>query len=306
MIKIPLLQRLFYNFLFLIIAILGLMPTIILRIIGFILGTIGYNLVTHRRNVGLINLSLCFPAMKVKQKKQIIKAHFRYLITAVLEYGIIFYASKKRIKKLVQLKNFHYLTDHYQQQPIILLAPHFVGLDIGVSRLSLEIAGTSIFSQQKNQYLTKKIQQKRTRFMAKTTRIFSRAEGLRSIIKYLKQENKAFYYLPDQDFGERDSVFVPFFAHPTCATITTLAKLVKLTKAIVIPMMTYAQGNHYVVEFFPYWENYPSENQTPIDEVTKMNQAIETMINSHIAQYYWLHKRFKTQPDGRHKLYQSC
>ena len=119
--------------------------------------------------------------------------------------------------------------------------------------------------------------------------------------KEMKKTKLPLFYLPDQDFGLQDSIFVPFFAQQTCATITTLPKLARLTDAIIIPMATYRRGNHYEVEFFPPWTEYPSGNIE--QDVIQMNSFVEASIRPALSQYFWLHKRFKTQPDGRHKLY---
>jgi KDO2-lipid IV(A) lauroyltransferase len=104
---------------------------------------------------------------------------------------------------------------------------------------------------------------------------------------------------------ERNLMFVPFFAHPYCATIDVMPKLAQLADAVVIPMATYREGNHYVVEFWPAWENYPTGDM--VSDVTRMNHALEEMILKHPEQYLWMHKRFKTQPNMRRgQLYADC
>jgi KDO2-lipid IV(A) lauroyltransferase len=286
--------------------LISAIPQPVLRRIGSALGTLAYYVMVSRRRVGLVNLHLCFPEQPLAQRQQVLKAHFRELFIISLSYGLIFGASARRLKRLVHYRNLHYLTEHYEKRPVVLMAPHFLGLDIGANRTSIEITGYSMFSQQRNQYLSQRVKAARLRFMqARGGEIFSRQEGLRTIVKKMKQHNWPFYYLPDQDMDARSSVFVPFFAHPSCATLDTLPKLCKLAGAIVIPMATYREGNQYVVEFFPPWENFPSDDV--IADVTRMNRYIEEMILRHPAQYLWLHKRFKTQPNlPRGKLYENC
>ena len=281
--------------------LLNLLPLSFIRFIGNILGLLGYYF-AKRKQVGLRNLTLCFPEMTDKDKQKIIKQHFKDLMTAGLEYSTVFYGSKEKIKQLVDIDNLNELKKYYLQRPVILLAPHFVGLELGAMRLTMEVNLSSIYSRQKNEDLTKRLKQARLRFMDKDSSILaSRQEGLRNIIKHIKRTNTPFYYLPDQDFGENDSIYVPFFGQESCATITTLAKLVRLTNAVVIPMATYRVDNKYKVVLGKAWE--PHAEETERSGVTRMNRAIEAMIEPHIEQYFWLHKRFKTQPDGRHKLY---
>lgn len=297
------LNNLLFRFILLIAFVLSKVTPIILRWIGCLLGTIIYYTASKRREIGIKNLSLCFPEMSKKQKDDIIRKHFRYLVTAGLEYGLVFFGSKNKIKSMVKINNLPQLTEYYQKQPIILLAPHFIGLELGAARLSIEMDLCSIYSQQKNEYFSEKLKASRIRFMSdKGGMLYNRKEGLRSIIKHMKKTNTPFYYLPDQDFGEKDSIYVPFFNQQSCSTVTTLAKLVKLTGAIVIPMATYRIDNHYEINFgnpLVY-----EDSETEYDNAIKMNRAIEVMITEHIEQYFWLHKRFKTQPGSRNKLYQ--
>ncbi len=285
----------------------SMIPMPIVNMIGTGLGNLLYIFLKKRRNVGLVNLSLCFPTMNDKEKHQLIREHFQELVRFSLVYGLIFYASPEKLRKLIKLRGYENFDQFRGKRPVVYLAPHFLGLDIGANRLTLETPGYSVYAQQRNEYLTERIKNARLRFIRdKGGEIFSRQEGLRTIVRKMKQTFIPFYYLPDQDMDERDSVYVPFFAHPNCATLATFPKLVKLTDAEIVPMATYREGNHFVVELFPAWkEKYPTGDE--IADVTRMNRYIETMIMKHPAQYLWLHKRFKTQPGlTRGKLYENC
>ena len=290
----------------LLVRFLSILPTPITIALGSVLGTLGYYIAKGRTNVGIKNLSLCFPEMSETEKHRIIKEHFKYLLTTGLQYGLIFYASKERIGKLVKLKNLDNLLKYYQKQPVILLCPHFVGLDLGAMRLSHEVVGFGMYSKQKNSLITEKLKDARLRFIKdKGGKVFARQEGLRPIIKELRQTKKIFYYLPDQDFGERDSIYIPFFAHPTCATVDVLPKLVRLANAIVVPTTVYWTGTNYEMEFYPAWDNYPTDNLET--DVIRMNKFIEQAVSKNISQYFWLHKRFKTQPGvPRGSIYKDC
>jgi len=279
-----------------IVWLISKLPMSVIRLLGSGLGVIGYYTVVSRRKIGIKNLTLCFPQMSEDEKHKIIKQHFKCLVTSALEYGLVFYASGDRLKKIIKVKNEHYMWQHYGKQPIIILCPHFVGLDLAPIRLSLDFSGYTMYTQQKNSLIAKKLSKARLRFIEnKGARVFARRDALRPIIKLMRETKLPFYYLPDQDFGERDSVFVPFFAMPTCATVTALPKLVQLTNAVVMPMLVHRVGNTYEVEFYPPWENYPSGNV--IDDIKYMNKCIEGMVLRAMPEYFWLHKRFKTQPN---------
>ncbi len=289
-----------------IMRLISWLPMPLTRLIGWVLGNVSYLLIASRRRVGLVNLRLCFPEKSEQERRKILRDHFCELFIIGLDYGLIFGASPARLQRLVKYRNFENIQKYYEHRPIVLLAPHLLGLDIGANRTSLEITGYSMFSHQRNLYLSERLKQARIRFFApRGGEIFSRQEGLRNIVRKMKQNKWPFYYLPDQDMDQRNLMFVPFFAHPYCATVDVMPKLAKLADAVVIPMATYREGNHYVVEFWSAWEDYPTEDS--VADVTRMNRAIEKMILKHPEQYLWMHKRFKTQPDlPRGELYKNC
>jgi KDO2-lipid IV(A) lauroyltransferase len=102
------------------------------------------------------------------------------------------------------------------------------------------------------------------------------------------------------DYGPKDSIFVPFFGVQT-ATITGLARLAKVTRATVIPVLTRMEGNQYVCRVGEPWTNFPSGDDAA--DALRMNQFIEAAVLKAPEQYYWLHKRFKTRPPGENRLY---
>ena len=186
-----------------------------------------------------------------------------------------------------------------QERPVIWLAPHFVGLDMGGVRLTADHPGVSMYSRQKIKAVDDLLLHARTRFSPSL--LVSRQEGLKPVIKAMKRK-LPFYYLPDMDFGARDAEFVPFFGVPA-ATITALPRLVKLTGAAVVPVITrqLPGGKGYVTRLYPAWENFPSDD--PYADTLRMNQFIEERVREMPEQYFWLHKRFKTRPPGEKKIY---
>ena len=180
-----------------------------------------------------------------------------------------------------------------------MLAPHFVGLDMGGSRLSIEVQVASMYSKQKNPLADRLLLQGRRRF--NVPRLFSRQDSVRSVVKAVR-EGTPFYYLPDMDFGARDSIFVPFFGVPA-ATITGVSRLARLANARVVPAVTrqLPGGQGYVLRFYPAWENFPSDDVAA--DTRRVNAFIEERVLEMPEQYYWLHKRFKTRPQGEQRFY---
>ncbi|HQT25760.1 MAG TPA: lipid A biosynthesis acyltransferase [Burkholderiales bacterium] len=278
--------------------LLHFLPLPVLALFGQMLGLLLYFLGRERRRVARINLRLCFPAMTSSARESLLRHHFMALGRSFLEHNLLWWSSKKRLKKLIRIEgieNWEAVSDG----PVIWLAPHFVGLDMGGVRISCDYPGVSVYSHQKNAKFDEMLLHGRKRFGTST--LLSRQEGLRPVIRAMKR-NLPFYYLPDMDFGIRDGSFVPFFG-VKAATVSGLSRLASMTGAAVVPCVTrqLPWGRGYVVKFYPAWQDYPSGDIEA--DTRRMNAFIEERVLEIPEQYYWLHKRFKTRPEGEKSFY---
>ncbi|MDO4433303.1 MAG: lipid A biosynthesis lauroyl acyltransferase [Alysiella sp.] len=285
---------------FFILKLLSHLPHPILRGIAKILGWLSYHLVTSRTQVGLINLAACFPEKNLAERKCILREHYYQMALSVLEYSRYWYADAQTLKQQVQYRDKHFLDETLAQgKNVIMLYPHFTAFEAAVYALNQDVPLISVYSHQKNKALDEQILKGRHRY--NNVFLVGRTEGLRGIIKHIKNSNAPFLYLPDQDFGAKDSVFVPFFGIPT-ATITGLSRIAKLTQAAVIPTIPTRLPNGTVeLRFYPAWDNFPSNDV--IADTTRMNAFIEARVREQPEQYFWLHKRFKTRPQGMPPFY---
>jgi KDO2-lipid IV(A) lauroyltransferase len=267
--------------------------------LGAALGSLLYRF--GRGRVTRINLALSFPEMSEQERHELGLRHFRMLARNALELSIMVWGSEAQLLRLIRLEGLDYLKDAAEGgRPVIVLAPHFIGLNMGGIRIAYEYPGTaSVYSKQKNPVLDRIFLKARTRFG--NPHLVSRQEGLRSIVRAIKS-GKPFYFLPDMDFGIRDAIFSPFFGVPT-ATITALPRLAKLTGARVCPVITRQEGDHYVARLYPAWENYPTDDLEA--DVRRMNAFIEDRVREMPEQYFWAHKRFKTRPPGEPSPYRK-
>ena len=280
--------------------LLHFLPLRLLAAIGKIFGMMLYWLGRERRRVARINLRLCFPEMADGEREKLVRHHFRAFGRSVLERGILWWSRPARIEHLVHIEGWENVAPHLGK-PLILMVPHFVGLDVGWTRLTLERQLASIYSKQKNPIFNQTLLRGRLRFNA--PRLLSRQEGIRPVVKAVR-DGLPLYYLPDMDYGPRDALFVPFFG-VTAATITSLARLANMTDARVVPCIVHqlSGGRGYAVRFYPLWENYPSEDVEA--DTKRMNVFIEERVREMPEQYFWLHKRFKTRPPGEPGIYKQ-
>src|SRR5204863_8585034 len=118
------------------------------------------------------------------------------------------WAPRARIERLIRIEGLEHLRAVHGA-PAILLVPHFVGLDAGATRLTCEEDMVGIYSQQKDSRFSALLRRGRTRFG--NQRLVSRQEGVRATLSAMRA-GRPFYYLPDQDYGPRGTLFVPFLA----------------------------------------------------------------------------------------------
>jgi len=277
---------------------LHFLPLALLSRVGEAFGMLLYGLAAERRRVCLVNLERCFPRLDARQRRRLARAHFRAQGRAILERNLLWWSSRQRIMRLVRLDGLENLTPELGR-PLIILVPHFVALDAAGTRIACEYDWAAIYAKQKSRLMTDMLVWGRTRFG--NQKLFSRQDGIRAAIASVRK-GVPLYYLPDQDYGPRDAVFVPFFGVPA-ATITGLSRMAALARARVVPCVArmLPGGRGYEVRFYPAWDNFPGPDVEA--DALRMNAFIEERVKEMPEQYNWSHKRFKTRPPGEAKWY---
>lgn len=282
-----------------VLRVISLLPLPMLAWGGRNLGALLYYMHPSRRQIATINIRKCFPELTAAAQTQMVKRHFRVFGQALLGMGIAWWASPQRLRRLVTTRG----REHYDRaiadgRNIILLMPHFVGLEIAGIRLSLDRSTCAVFRHVDNEVLRLIMEKGRTRFG------LSLMEYNKPFITLVKKVRSGvpLYYLPDQDPRKRNPAFVPFFGVST-ATLTTLGRLTKLTDAVVIPCYCrqLPGGKGYEVAFKPPLKDFPTDNA--VSDAERMNREIERVVREIPEQYFWLHKRFKTRPPGEASFY---
>jgi KDO2-lipid IV(A) lauroyltransferase len=218
----------------------------------------------------------------------------------VLERSVLWWAPAARLRRLIQIEPGLPL-DQIAAGPVILLCPHFVCLDVAGVAASLDIAGCSIYTAQRNPVFDRALRRGRNRFQP--TQLFSRADGIKPILRAMRNR-LPYFMLPDMDFGSRDALFVPFFGMPA-ATLTAPARIAAATGAKVIPVVATFLPKYrgWKVRFYPPWENYPGDDLAAATR--RMNAFVEERVREAPAEYFWAHKRFKTRPPGAADVYHA-
>jgi Kdo2-lipid IVA lauroyltransferase/acyltransferase len=272
------------------------LPYPIVRMTGRALGLLAYAVAGRRRKVAQVNLQLCMPQLSARERNTVVRHHFEFYARSFLERFIAWQCTPDRLRSLVQISGMEHF-ESMRGKPVIILAPHFLGLDTGGMRIQLDVQVSSMYSKQSNPVLDEVTLKGRTRF--NNPILFSRQDGLLPAVRHLRS-GTPLYFLPDMDLGPRDAVFSSFFGVPA-ATVTSVSRLAKLTGATVLPVVTTLHNKGYSLRFYPPWNDYPAAD--PQAAADYMNAFIEERVRENPAQYLWTHKRFKTRPPGEPAVY---
>jgi len=277
--------------------LLAILPLSWIRALGALLGWLLYALVGSRRRVVHTNLALCFPERSEAERRRLAQQTFVHFAQAWLDRSWLWHAPKAWVRRRVPLTGaVHELAGN---EPTVIFLPHFVGLDAAWAGVALQVPrqSTTIYTDQSNKLVDEWILRGRRRFGH--LRLFGRIDGVKPIVAALR-EGHPLYLLPDMDFGPDDSVMVPFYGLPT-ATVPSLSRFARLGRAKVLPLLPRITASGYEVEVLPAWADFPTDD--PVADTALMNARLQSYIATMPAQYFWVHKRFKTRPEGKPSLY---
>ena len=268
----------------------ALLPLAWSRVLGAGLGLLMMTTNKKRRRIARINIEMCFPKLSLREREHLLRRHYIVHGQSYFDLAYLAWASERRILRKTHIRGLEQYHD-LRGRNIILLVPHCVGVNFSGSVMAHERAQFSMVKLQRNPMVNWLLNRGRMRFGCF---LLSRTQGLRPVIRALKQ-GLVFMYSPDEDFGQRQSVFVPFFGVPT-ATLTTLGRLAHLTNALVVPCFTrlLPGGRGYEVILKPPLEDFPNGDR--VRDATRMNEVLEEGLRAMPEQYQWTFKLFKTRP----------
>lgn len=268
--------------------------------LGTGLGALLHALAGSRRRIARRNLELCLPALGARERDALVREHFRWLGRSLVERGLLWYAPRERLERLIEVEGDVRLAAG-TSGAVMWLAPHFLALEVAALAVQLfqPRRGCSIYQRQSNAVFDAAMRRGRQRYGNPV--LVSRKEGVKPLIRAVRDEGCGFFNLPDMDFGRKESAFVPFFGVPA-ATVLAPSRLARMLGMTVQPVVAEMKpGGGWRVRFLPAWEGWPTDD--PVADVARMNAWIESEVRRAPAQYLWVHKRFKTRPVGEAPLY---
>lgn len=280
--------------------LVNILPFKALLCLGRMVGRLMLRFLKSRRYVVERNLELAFPEKNEKERADLTLRIFENAGMGLFETGMAWFWPDFRIRRvtLIDEKTLEKARELAATKPrLIVLSAHFVTLELSARLYALAIApGIGIY-RSSDHPVWEYIQVKGR--LRSNIALVDRKD-VRSMVKAL-MKCMPIWYAPDQDYGLNSAVFVPFFGVKEAATVTGLHDLARIKDAKVQPYWLIREDNGYRMHVLDVLENFPSEDA--VADTICSNKIIEEMINCDIAQYLWMHRRFKTVQEGRESNY---
>lgn len=266
--------------------------------LGALVGDLMYLTLGRRRHIARVNLELCFPELDEPERKRVLAATFRSSGISLLETAAAWWGRERPLEHLNHIEGLeHFDAAMAEGKGVILLSAHFTCLEIGGRLLAQHRPFHVVYKYHRNPLFHAVMKANREhRFQGAIER-----SDIRSMLKVLKQGHACWFAL-DQDFGTQNAVFAPFMGVPA-ATLTSTTRIARLTGCRVVPFFVRRlQGTEgYQLTLLPALEDFPSGDD--VVDATRTNALIEAEIRKAPEQYLWVHRRFKSRPEGAPEVY---
>lgn len=283
--------------------IITLLPLSLVDSIGCGLGQLVAKKNKKRFNIAATNLALCYPEKSSVEIERMTVKHFQAQFRSVMHYFILWWRPVFYVRKKILKIGFEQVEEHRKKgKNIIILLVHSVGLDFAGAAISMDYRTVVPYKKVRNPVMDWLIANARMRFGAKYGgKLFTREDGLRPLIREARKGH-VLVYLADEDHGEKNSIFVPFYGVQK-ATLPVLGRLAKSCDAVVLPCVSCYEPDdkRYVVKLMPEIKGLPSGDDET--DSLKMNEAIEAAIDLCPIQYFWTLRYFQTRPEGEASVY---
>ncbi|PSW13466.1 lipid A biosynthesis lauroyl acyltransferase [Photobacterium rosenbergii] len=263
------------------------------------LGRLAMRIIKKRKKTIARNLELCFPDMSQEERDVLMKKNIDNTGLAMFETGMAWFWPDIRVERHVTyegLEHIHKL--EAEGKGVLLVAVHSLNLELGARAFGMKTPGVGVYRPNKNPCFD---------FFQFNGRIRSNKymidrKDVKGMLRALRKGERV-WYAPDHDYGKRRSTFAPLFAVEKACTTTGTSLLVDASHCAVVPfaMVRNTDSGRYTLKVFPPLDAFPHND--PDAAAAYVNKAVERSIMEAPEQYMWLHRRFKTRPEGEPSLY---
>lgn len=272
--------------------------------IGHFLGRLGWRLDRRHRRIALVNLERALPELSPAERESIAKRSFENLGRLAMEILFLGRDAEARMSRTKIEGWEHIQAAERAGKGYFLVSGHFGNWE-WVARLQGAM-GYPLWMVTRpidNPYLEGFLARRRE---ATGNRVVHKRNATREMLKGLK-EGKGIAFIIDQNMGEPGHVFVEFFGRPA-ATTPAMGSLAARRDVPVIPVFAYPEedGGYRVVYGppvpVPQTEDRDADGLAVTAEATR---RLEEAIRSSPHAWFWMHRRWRTRPEGPDEGYES-
>ena len=279
--------------------LLVLLPYPLLYRFGCALGRLSMRVLKSRVKIARRNLELCFPDMPNAEREALLVRNFESVGMGLIETGMAWFWPDWRINRWFNVSGLEHIAAAAKaRKGVLLIGLHFLTLELGARIFGIHNPGIGVYRPNDNPVLD----WLQTWGRMRSNKSMLDRKDLKGMIRALKNGD-IIWYAPDHDYGPRSSVFAPLFAVEQAASTKGSYMLIRTGDPIVIPFVPrrLPDGKGYELLILPAEQDISLENE--IATASCMNQVVEKGILLAPDQYMWLHRRFKTRPQGQPTLY---
>jgi KDO2-lipid IV(A) lauroyltransferase len=286
------------------IKILGAMPRPLSRAFAIGISQVVYLLHFRLRQVGMRNLAMVFPEKSEAERARILRGAFASLGRQLAELCQFPKYTPENIDEVVTYDGLeNYERAYARRKGVLFLTAHFGGWELSAFAHSLHGHWLHIVMRpMDNQYLDRLLQNYRTMHGNKTV---AKDDFVRGLLAAMKA-GETVGILMDTNMTPPQGIFVDFFGIPAC-TASGLARIALRTDAAVVPGFTIWDPalRKYRLRFDPALELIRSGDlEADIAANTQLfTRVIEEYVRNYPDQWLWVHRRWKTRPEGQAPLY---
>ncbi len=286
------------------IKVLGLMPRPLARALGIGIGQLTYLLHVRLRRVGMRNLALAFPEKTEAERKRILRGEFTSLGRQLAELCQFPKYTRENVSDIVVYDGLENFEQAYARgKGVLFLTGHFGGWELSAFAHSLHGHWLHVVMRpMDNPYLDHMLQKMRT---LHGNKVVAKDDFVRGLLAAMKA-GETCGILMDTNMTPPQGIFVDFFGIPAC-TASGLARIALRTDAAVVPGFTIwdeALGK-YRLRFDPALQLIRTGDQEAdiVANTQLFTKVIEDYIRKYPDQWLWVHRRWKTRPEGQPQLY---
>lgn len=278
--------------------LLSLLPMSVKQRFGHRLGRFLERKLKSRSRVAHTNLSACLPELSDDARAQLVQDNFVACTRGFLESTHAWWRDMSGYCESTEIHGLEHLEEaKARDQGVLLIGAHYSIFDFALPLIACKLDKPGyMYRPNDNPVIDRMIEKGRRRHF--NIRPFSK-RNLPRMMKFLKEGGQV-WFACDQDFGRKTELFVPFFGvEAGCITSPSYIARESGAAVLCVSHLRLPDGR-YRVEFSPIQEDFGEDKG--LDAAT-WNGFIESTIREFPDQYLWLHKRFKSRPEGAAKIY---